>query len=316
MMNGDPKPDDMRKRTVGGGILKVFSVGDSEVHPWDEDREKVFRKDLAVAEEWVATFPVEPDLYDKSVVEIGCGFGALCVVASRFGARSVLGVELEESGAETARSLVAENFPDLRKRVEFTDYRSIESREMDEQFDVVLSQNCFEHYARPEEVLKRMIALLRPGGMLYSGFGPLWESPFGSHLSSICRLPWAHLWAGEQLISEHNRVRAHDQKDSWEALGLNQAGLPRYRRMFRQLDNCRLLHFCRNRTIRRRSRFLFVVLEIMSMLPFLDRYLTVSLFVIVQKGKIASVRDREVGVALQRKGTSGRAGGRVVVEPT
>ena len=310
MMNGDTKRDDR------GGILRIFSVGDSEVHPWDEDCEKVFRKDLTVAEEWVATFPVEPDLRDRSVVEIGCGFGALCVVAARFGARNVLGVELEESGAETARSLVAENFPDLSRRVEFTDYRSIETREMDEQFDIVLSQNCFEHYSRPEEVLKRMIALLRPGGMLYAGFGPLWESPFGSHLSSICRIPWAHLWAGEQLIREHNRVRAHDQRDSWEALGLNRAGLPRYRRMFRQLDNCRLLHFCRNRTILRRSRFLFVVLEIMSMLPFLDRYLTVSLFVIVQKGKITSVRDREVGAVLQQKGTSGQTDGRVVVEPT
>ncbi len=316
MLNSDWNRDGEGKRDIRGRILRLLSAENSGGHPWDEESDEVFRKDLTIAERWIETFPVELDLTDKRVVEVGCGFGALCVVAARCGARHVLGVELEKADADKARSLVAENFPEVSNRVDFRDYASLESPATEGQFDVVLSQNCFEHYARPEEVLLRMAALLKPGGLLYAGFGPLWESPFGSHLWSICKLPWAHLWAGEQLIHEHNRVRAHDQRDSWKALGLNQVELPRFQRMFQQLDDCRLLYFCANQTILKRSWFLFMLLEIGKMLPFLERYLTISLFVIVQKGGTARVRDMASVAELRRKAASGQATGRVVVDPT
>jgi SAM-dependent methyltransferase len=68
----------------------------------------------------------------------------------------------------------------------------------DESFDVVYALAVFQHLGRPEEVLRQMVRVLRPGGVLYLDF-ILYTSQTGAHDLSATglgdgRLPlWAHL---------------------------------------------------------------------------------------------------------------------------
>lgn len=50
-------------------------------------------------------------------------------------------------------------------------------------FDIVSSDAVFEHIKNLPEVLQEFGRLLRPGGIIYSTFGPLWYSWGGDHVS-------------------------------------------------------------------------------------------------------------------------------------
>ncbi len=277
--------------SLKGGLRNPFPWERGGRHPWDAKHREVFFNDLDLSREWLKLFPEPPDFERKHVVEVGCGCGALSVLSALRGARSVLGVEADVLRADMARYTVSEEYPELNGRIRFVDYRVIGAPRCNERFDVVLSQNSFEHYEEPENVLQRMVEILKPGGTIYAGFGPLWNSPFGSHLKEFCRLPWAHLWGGDYLFKVHNRVRPHDPRTTWRSLGLNQSPYHRFREMFAKLDNCEVISFLGNQSIRRKHRLAYTLIEPFRSIPFLKEYLTVSLFVVVRKHGRRKMRE-------------------------
>ena len=52
----------------------------------------------------------------------------------------------------------------------------------DGDFDLIFSVAAFEHIHELDVALKEMYRLLKPGGLVYSHFGPLWSSGIGHHL--------------------------------------------------------------------------------------------------------------------------------------
>ena len=48
-------------------------------------------------------------------------------------------------------------------------------------FDRIFSVNCFEHVDDMEKAFSEMYRVLKPGGMLFTIFGPIWSSPVGHH---------------------------------------------------------------------------------------------------------------------------------------
>ena len=60
---------------------------------------------LDCAEEWPAFRALLPDLADKNVPDLGCGFGWHCRYARQQNARSVLGVNLSEQMLAQAKAL-------------------------------------------------------------------------------------------------------------------------------------------------------------------------------------------------------------------
>ncbi|MGR3759979.1 class I SAM-dependent methyltransferase [Roseobacteraceae bacterium NS-SX3] len=102
---------------------------------------------------------IEPGM---RVLDIGCGWGGMALtLASGFGAR-VTGVTLSENQLATARARAAE--AGLADRVEFRlmDYRSLE-----EQFDRIVSVGMLEHVGAPHfgEYFSKVAALLAPEGV-------------------------------------------------------------------------------------------------------------------------------------------------------
>ena len=51
----------------------------------------------------------------------------------------------------------------------------------DDTFDRIYSINCFEHINGMDSALSEMYRVLKPGGLLFTIFGPIWSSPVGHH---------------------------------------------------------------------------------------------------------------------------------------
>ena len=51
----------------------------------------------------------------------------------------------------------------------------------DNSFDRAFSVNCFEHIDDMETALSEIHRVLRPGGLLFTIFGPIWSAPVGHH---------------------------------------------------------------------------------------------------------------------------------------
>jgi len=58
-------------------------------------------------------------------------------------------------------------------------------RREDEYFDRVFSCNAFQHIHRLDLALAEMHRVLKPGGVLYANFGPIWSAPDGSHIEGL-----------------------------------------------------------------------------------------------------------------------------------
>jgi SAM-dependent methyltransferase len=71
----------------------------------------------------------------------------------------------------------------------------------DKLFDFVFSINAFEHIPNPFRAMDEIMRVLRPGGLLYISFDPIWTSPFGHHMSRI-KDPWAHLLCSDDEIQQ------------------------------------------------------------------------------------------------------------------
>lgn len=60
-----------------------------------------------------------------------------------------------------------------------------DAREMpfpDESFDAILSIATFEHVLDLDRALEEMYRVLRPGGILFTRFGPIWSCAVGHHI--------------------------------------------------------------------------------------------------------------------------------------
>jgi SAM-dependent methyltransferase len=126
---------------------------------------------LSAAGEWYVLREMLPDVYDKRVLDLGCGFGWHCRYAREQHARHVLGMDLSERMLARAR--------------EMTDDSAIEYRQMAiediafpaDSFDVVLSSLAFHYVARLDTVFAKVFdCLVRGGTFVFSMEHPLFTA--------------------------------------------------------------------------------------------------------------------------------------------
>lgn len=63
----------------------------------------------------------------------------------------------------------------------------------DNLFDLVVSNNVFEHIPEPNIALKEALRVTKPGGIIYIKFDPVWTADTGGHFHHFVNEPWAHL---------------------------------------------------------------------------------------------------------------------------
>jgi 2-polyprenyl-6-hydroxyphenyl methylase/3-demethylubiquinone-9 3-methyltransferase len=85
--------------------------------------------------------------------------------------------------------------------VEFLEMDASDLRFSDESFNVVFSYAAFEHFPDPEKVLQEAIRVVKPGGLIYLNFGPLYMSPFGLHFYRSIPVPYCQFLFSPEILN-------------------------------------------------------------------------------------------------------------------
>ncbi len=113
---------------------------------------------LDAAGEWPAFRKLLPQLRDKNVLDLGCGFGWHCRYAREQQARSVVGVDISEKMLERARESTDDAAIEYRRlAIEDIDFSAGE-------FDVVLSSLALHYVERLDIVCRKVHHCLQLGG--------------------------------------------------------------------------------------------------------------------------------------------------------
>ncbi len=113
---------------------------------------------LDAAGEWPAFRELLPELRDKDVLDLGCGFGWHCRYARAQQARSVVGVDLSEKMLAHARESTHDSAIQYRRlAIEDIDFSA-------GAFDVVISSLALHYVERFDFVCRKVRYCLKPAG--------------------------------------------------------------------------------------------------------------------------------------------------------
>lgn len=219
----------------------------------------------------------KPNVKGKVLLDIGCGWGGLCLDLAQSGAQRVIGIDLTKSRIDFCKENLKYNFPHLQSCLEFH-CCELSDLELNETVDIVISKDTFEHVENLEQLLIDIAIALRPNGKLMSGFGPLYNSYFGDHKATDAKLPWFHLLLPESyLIRRLNKKRGLHLSEIKD-LGLNKLSFKEYVSIF---ENAPLSteYFVTNGSDRIASK----IFRILAKVPLLREYFTQSIYIIMRK---------------------------------
>lgn len=219
-------------------------------------------------------FPHFEDLVSNAdVVDFGCGLGEQSLELARIGAKSVLGVDINESYLKEASEIKTRVDPENQLSVEFSDINAIGHNQ---KFDLVISQNAMEHYTDPLGVLEQMRSILKFDGKILITFGPPWYSPYGSHMHFFCKLPWLNLLFSEKAIMTVRERYRDDGAKLYEQVesGLNKMSLSKFENLCSSLGL--VFSYSRYRCIKG--------LDSLGKIPLLRELLVNRISVVIQKG--------------------------------
>jgi len=128
-------------------------------------------KGLEAAGEWHVLKALLPELKNKSVLDLGCGFGWHCRYAREQQASSVIGVDISEKMLQKAREKTDDPaISYIQMPIEEIDFSN-------GQFDVVLSSLAFHYIQSFREVCKKVYDSLKPeGSFVFSVEHPIFTS--------------------------------------------------------------------------------------------------------------------------------------------
>ena len=168
-------------------------------------------------------------LRGKTILDFGCSSGDGCIEMAQHGARNVIGLDIRSNLLDLAKASAEK--AGVSTRCTFSDSTN-------EQVDVVVSIDAFEHFDQPGEILRIMDRLLVVDGFVILSFGPTWYHPFGGHLFSI--FPWSHLVFTENALIRWRSDFKHDgaTRFSEVAGGLNMMTIKRFEELVKQSNFC------------------------------------------------------------------------------
>lgn len=215
------------------------------------------------------------DFSGLSVLDLGCGHGALSVDIARRGATEVVGVDINEEPVLFAQTYVKREFPDVADRITFM---ADDVANLTRKFDVIVSKDSFEHIEHLDSMMLQLQHLLRPGGHLLAGFGPLYFSPFGDHGRYLNRrVPWLPALMPEPLLLKLATLRYGRAIRSPLDLGLNKLTPARFRRIV-QAQGWRVQGMKYNGG----DQLLLKPMHMLRTVPPLERYFTTSIYANLQ----------------------------------
>ena len=250
-------------------------IDESALH----DVDAYFQERLQDNDRFWARLGGRPDLRGKSVLEFGCGHGALALDMALAGAGRVVAIDRSDERIAYCRAKVQPRAPRgslVFRRADIADIG--ESGD----FDLVVSRDVMEHVHPLEPPLAAMARLLKPGGSIYLGFSPLYFSPFGDHGELGLPIPWAHVLAGEaRVLAAFNRTNRTHHGSLIEA-GFNMCAPRQFRAAFDALGFA-VVHRNVNPAERWPKRLVLGLFDLLRRVPALEPFFTVGVYIVLRK---------------------------------
>ncbi len=129
-------------------------------------------KGLEGAPEWETVKALLPDLREKRIVDLGCGFGWFCRYALELGAQSALGIDLSQNMIEKAQTFGSN--PAIK--YEINDLETIQLPK--ESFDFVYSSLTFHYIQNFPNLMKTIYDSLTPRShLVFTNEHPIYMAP-------------------------------------------------------------------------------------------------------------------------------------------
>lgn len=160
----------------------------------------------------------------KRVLDFGSGLGFQSIALAQEHGCSVTGIDIVEERLAHARALPGAD------KVRFVNHIS---HDMENSFDVVISQNAMEHFDDPVAIINTMKRLVKREGVILITFGPPWFAPYGAHHQFFTSLPWAHLIFSERAMMKVRENYVDDGAKRYGECtgGLNQMSIRKFERI-------------------------------------------------------------------------------------
>jgi SAM-dependent methyltransferase len=230
------------------------------------------------AEFWRRMGPV--DFRGKTVLDIGCGHGALSLHAAQQGASRVVGVDIDRERIEFARRNIAQHHPEYASVVSFIDSPLADLRQT---FDIAISKDAFEHIEDLPSMMLDIAARLNEGGVLVTGFAPMYFSPFGDHgrfLAGSRRWPWLPVLLPESVLFSLASRKLGRPIRSADDVGLNKLTPREFRQVVLE-QGWEVVSCHYNQGHRAGMR----LMQLLRRVPLLEKYFTVSIYAQLRRPK-------------------------------
>ncbi|MCX6792361.1 MAG: class I SAM-dependent methyltransferase [Candidatus Gottesmanbacteria bacterium] len=112
---------------------------------------------------------------NKTVLDVGCGFGSLTSLVATRGTRETAGLDMDDNKIRTAKNLDTEGL------IKWIRADATHLPFTDDYFDVILMVDMIEHAAAPGKIIRECCRVLKQGGYLYVELTPYY-SVVGHHL--------------------------------------------------------------------------------------------------------------------------------------
>ena len=118
------------------------------------------KQGLAGAGEWSELQKLLPDFKQKTVLDLGCGYGWHCIYAAQDGAQNVIGIDISEKMLNVAQTKNNDPVIEYRKAA-MEDLVFPESH-----FDVIISSLAFHYIQDFKQLAVNISHWIKPGGTL------------------------------------------------------------------------------------------------------------------------------------------------------
>ena len=220
---------------------------------------------------------LKPDFKNKTILDFGCGHGSLAIEIANLGAKKVIGIDLNIDLINFAKENLDQNFTTLKNKVEFEVIDLLKTNKFKD-IDYIVTKDTFEHSSNLIKILEKFYQILKKGGMVLTGFGPLYNFYNGDHGRTEVYLPWFHIIIPEKILIKRLNRKYNKNLEKIEDLGLSKYSFKDYVRIFKE-SNFEITYFKTNFSEHPLS-FMF---NILSKLKIFEEYCTYNIYSVLKK---------------------------------
>jgi len=146
---------------------------------------------------------------------------------------------------------------------------------------MIISMAAFEHILDLDILLVEMKNKLKNGGRIVTGFGPLYNSPWGDYNRLKHKLPWTHVMLSENYFIKKINKNRNNNIESIADLGLNGYSLKAYKQVFNNTEGLKVIDFRTNQS----DKLGMKIFNLLSYLPFLKEFFTYNIYCVLKRVK-------------------------------